>query len=80
MSENTLINQLPDSLPEGLALKGLVVSPMSKSGPDLQGVLKTQNGEFPVVIEDKIQGEQPLLGRPPAKSKNMRFKEELYHL
>lgn len=56
MSENTLINQLPDSLPEGLALKGLVVSPMSKSGPDLQGVLKTQNGEFPVVIEVKNTG------------------------
>jgi hypothetical protein len=25
-------------------------------GPDLQGVLKTQNGEFPIVIEVKNTG------------------------
>ena len=53
MSENTLQNQLPNSLPEGLTLEGLGVPPMGTPGPDLQGVLKTQNGEFPVVIEVK---------------------------
>ena len=56
MSENTLQNQLPNSLPEGLTLEGLGVPPMGTPGPDLQGVLKTQNGEFPVVIEVKNTG------------------------
>ncbi len=56
MSENTLINQLPGSIPEGLTLENLGVLPMGKSGPDLQGVLKTPNGEFSVVIEVKNTG------------------------
>ncbi len=56
MSENTLINQLSGSLPEGLTLEGLNVLPMGKSGPDLQGVLKTPNGKFPVAIEVKNTG------------------------
>ena len=56
MSENTLINQLPGSIPEGLTLEGLDVLPMGKSGPDLQGVLKTPNGEFPIAIEVKNTG------------------------
>lgn len=56
MSENTLINQLPDSLPEGLALEGLGVPTIGGPGPDLQGTLKTPNGAFPVAIEVKNTG------------------------
>lgn len=56
MSENTLQNQLPNSLPEGLTLEGLGVPPRGVSGPDLRGVLKTQNGEFSIVIEVKNTG------------------------
>lgn len=56
MSENILINQLSDSLPEGVALEGLGVPAMGVPGPDLQGTLKTPNGAFPVVIEVKNTG------------------------
>jgi hypothetical protein len=53
MSENTLINQLPNNLPEGLSLEGLGVPAM---GPDLQGTLRVQDKEFPVAIEVKNTG------------------------
>ncbi|MDP4011220.1 MAG: type IV toxin-antitoxin system AbiEi family antitoxin [Candidatus Roizmanbacteria bacterium] len=56
MNENTLQNQLPNSLPEGLTLEYLGVPQMGASGPDLQGVLKTPNGEFQVAIEVKNTG------------------------
>lgn len=56
MNENTLINQLPNSLPEGFILEGLAALPVGKFGPDFQGVLKTPNGEIPVVIEVKNTG------------------------
>lgn len=56
MSENTLINQLPDSLPWGVALERLVVPSAGMGQPDIQGVLKIKNREFPVVIEVKNTG------------------------
>ncbi len=56
MSENTLINQLPNNLPEGLSLEGLGVPAMGSVGPDFQGTLKVQDREFPVAIEVKNAG------------------------
>lgn len=56
MNENSLINQLPNSLPEGLVLESLGVPSNNVLGPDFKGVLKTQNGEFSVVIEVKNTG------------------------
>lgn len=56
MSENILINQLPNNLPEGLSLEGLGVSSVGSVGPDLQGTLKVQNREFPIAIEVKNTG------------------------
>ncbi len=56
MSENILINQLPDNLPEGLALEGLNVSVAGSGGPDLQGILKVEGKKFPVAIEVKNTG------------------------
>jgi hypothetical protein len=56
MSENTLINQLPNSLPEGLSLEGLGVPVVGSVVPDLQGTLKVQNRKFPIAIEVKNTG------------------------
>lgn len=56
MSENRLINQLPNSLPRGVALEKLVELSAGMGQPDIRGVLKTENGEFPVVIEVKNTG------------------------
>lgn len=56
MNENMLINQLPNSLPKGLSLEGLVAPSAGAGQPDFQGVLKIEEKEFPVAIEVKNTG------------------------
>lgn len=56
MSENTLQNQLPNSLPQGIALEGLGVPMAGSVGPDLQGTLKVEGKEFLIAIEVKNTG------------------------
>ncbi len=56
MSENTLQNQLPNSLPQGITLEGLGVPSAGSVGPDLQGTLKVEGKEFPIAIEVKNTG------------------------
>ena len=56
MSENTLINQLPNNLPEGLSLEELRAPALGSGGPDLQGTLKVEGQKFPIAIEVKTTG------------------------
>lgn len=51
-----ITSQLPNSLPEGLILRGFETKPVGDNQPDFRATLKAGDSEFPVVIEVQNTG------------------------